>query len=309
MERVLVVGSAVVDLFVELDEVPNFARIIQASSIALYPGGKALNQAVCLSRLGTKHVSLLTTLGNDALGDFLINTLNSEGVDTNFCLRTSEKLSDITILLNSSHHETGIIGGRSAIKELKVADILNLKSEISQFDGILVTFETPLEVVEVLLKITGEVDVPVFLNPAPVRTFQRDLVSGVKCLIPNKIEAQKIADNLGIEYNNIDEIIMKLISDYRVETVCITDGGHGCIYNDGQLIRRADAQNVNVVDTTGASDAFCAALTLSLLRGKSLEHSVTFANLAGGIACETKGGLPSMPTSAKMNSRLSIPEF
>jgi ribokinase len=79
------------------------------------------------------------------------------------------------------------------------------------------------------------------------------------------------------------------------QLVAITMGIEGSlgVTPDGETF--AAAYDVPVVDTTGAGDAFCAALAVRLAEGAELPDAMRFANAAGALACTQHGAYPSMP--------------
>ena len=77
--------------------------------------------------------------------------------------------------------------------------------------------------------------------------------------------------------------------------VAVTTGECGVVTADPTDVTRVAAFDVDVVDTTGAGDAFCAALAVRLAEGAGLEHALRFANAAGALACTREGAEPSMP--------------
>jgi ribokinase len=66
------------------------------------------------------------------------------------------------------------------------------------------------------------------------------------------------------------------------------------------------ALNVDVVDTVGAGDAFCAALTVRLAEGAASDDALRFASAAGALACTKPGAEPSMPHRAAVEALLRV---
>ena len=70
------------------------------------------------------------------------------------------------------------------------------------------------------------------------------------------------------------------------------------------MLARAAPPQVAVVDTTGAGDAFVAALTMALLEGRDPEDALRFACTAGALSVTRAGAQPSLPRRAEVEARL-----
>jgi ribokinase len=84
----------------------------------------------------------------------------------------------------------------------------------------------------------------------------------------------------------------------------ITMGGHGAVAAADDVRLHAPAYTIDVVDSVGAGDAFCAALALRLAIGDALPEAVRYANAAGAFACTRHGAEPSMPRAGDVESIL-----
>jgi ribokinase len=82
-------------------------------------------------------------------------------------------------------------------------------------------------------------------------------------------------------------------------------GAAGALLVTGALTQHFPSFRVDVVDTTGAGDAFSAALTIGLAEGRPLAEAVRFANAAGALAVTRLGTLPAMPTRAETEALLA----
>src|SRR5690606_32795837 len=88
--RVVVVGSANVDLVVPVPRHPAGGETVLGGSLARHPGGKGANQAVAAARAGGADTSFIGALGSDESGDLLRESLESAGVDTALVTRVPE---------------------------------------------------------------------------------------------------------------------------------------------------------------------------------------------------------------------------
>jgi sugar/nucleoside kinase (ribokinase family) len=84
--RFVVIGAYVADCFVAAPRLPRWGEEYEVRSIQTSPGGKALNQAVALARLGA-HVTAIGAVGEDGLGRDIMSALTREGIETEFSSR------------------------------------------------------------------------------------------------------------------------------------------------------------------------------------------------------------------------------
>jgi len=73
------------------------------------------------------------------------------------------------------------------------------------------------------------------------------------------------------------------------------------VLEDGEEVARAASPPVEVVDGTGAGDAFTACLLVSLLEGRAAEEALARACVAGALAASRRGAQPSLPTAAEVD--------
>ena len=82
-------------------------------------------------------------------------------------------------------------------------------------------------------------------------------------------------------------------------------GEHVELLVEGRRASHLTAFAVDAVDSTGAGDAFTAALAVSLSEGRELEAAVSFANAAGAAAVTVLGAQPSMPSRSDVERILA----
>jgi ribokinase len=88
--------------------------------------------------------------------------------------------------------------------------------------------------------------------------------------------------------------------------VVVTRGPDGAdLLRPGRPVHRQPAFPVEVVDSTGAGDAFCAALAVAMAEGRELEDAVRLAAAAGALACRGVGARTSLPTREELDAMLA----
>lgn len=293
MPKIFVLGALVSDIIFEVPDWVAQDRSVHANRVTLSPGGKALNQAAAANRLGA-DVALIGCVGNDAFGDELLSVMNVEGVNIDYVVKhESAKTSIVGIIVKDN--VPGFIGAPDASKKITQTDIERALNTLTSDDILLVGFEIPQPLIQFALQMARDKGAITVLNPAPYFTtdaFVMTYLHLVDIIIPNKLEAQLLTET---QSNNLDELANMLL-DTGVKQVVMTDGESGSTFFDGHQTLEQGAFRVDVVDTTGASDAFVGAYCVGLANGWSVEQTLEFASASGALACTQHGTMSSMPT-------------
>ena len=291
--KVAVVGSYNTDLMSRTPRMPGPGETILGGPFRMGPGGKGSNQAVAAVRLGAE-VAMVCRLGNDVFGDFALETLQKEGVDTRFSRRDATKATGAALIVVDAEGENSIVVAPGANESLGPDDVNHAADAITGADVVLTQLEIPVESVHAVLQLARASGVRTVLNPAPARPLSDSLLEQVDVLTPNRGEAalltgRKIDDRQGLV------AAAGVLMDRGVGAVVFTLGGEGALLVAPQETVTVPAHKVDVVDTTGAGDAFNGALAVSLARGESLEEAVRFAVAAAALSVTKVGTAPAMP--------------
>ncbi len=294
MTHIIAVGGFVADLTLDVPTWPQPNRGTHTDKVIFAPGGKAVNQAVAAQRLGAQ-TAIVGCAGNDRLGDTLIATLNDEDVHTSYIKRHPSAETGIISMI--VHQGTpSFIGAPRASKLLTPADVEAAADAITSETIIITNFEIAQEVVKTTLRLAKSKGARTILNPAPLHHSLDtvDYWQDVDYLIPNLLEAQIL---LNIDSINAAQLIDRLL-EFGLGAVCITAGNDGSFFkraNSSDEVLHLPAFKANIIDTSGASDAFIGAFAFALAQGWPDAHTLRFASAAAAKACETYGALQSMP--------------
>lgn len=291
--KVFVVGSFNTDLAVRTPRMPVGGETILGNSFLTGPGGKGANQAVAAARLGAE-VNMLVKLGKDAFGDLAEQNLIKEGVRANFILRSSDSHTGVAFIIVDHQGENMIVVAGGANNLLSPADVDLAKNAICESNILLTQLEIPLETVKAAVEIAHRSGVKVILNPAPARELDSELLKMVDILTPNETEAQLIT---GLPVNNVEqaEAAARELMRRGVKSVVITLGDQGALVVQANSCMHVPSIQVDVVDTTGAGDAFSGALAVGLSEGFDLEYAARFANVTAALQVTRMGTAPAMP--------------
>ncbi|MGI5139843.1 MULTISPECIES: ribokinase [unclassified Streptomyces] len=290
----LVVGSANADLVIGVERRPAAGETVLGSDLVVHPGGKGANQAVAAARLGAR-TALLARVGDDAHGRLLLDSQREAGVDTVGVLVGGAPTGVALITVDPSGDNSIVVSpganGRLVPKDVRAAGSLLEASRVvsAQLE---IPLETVVEVVRTLPSGTRFV-----LNPSPPRPLPADVLAACDPLIVNEHEARVIAgDDLGGTPEDWAAALLAL----GPRSVVVTLGAEGALVADGEAMTRVPSVKVEAVDTTGAGDAFTAALAWRLGTGETLPEAAAYAARVGAAAVTRPGAQESFPTSEEV---------
>lgn len=284
--HVAVVGSANMDLVVQVPRLPRPGETVIGRRHFRNPGGKGANQAVAAARLGAS-VAMVGRVGDDDDGAQLLASLSNDGVDTTH-VQTGETPTGLALITVEDEGENAIVVSSGANDDVAVDDVDAARAVIEDAAVCLMQLEIPdAPVAEAARRCNGTV----LLNPAPARALSADLLAAVDVLVPNEHELAVLADR---ETGDVTAAARTLGFD---GTIVVTLGAEGAaiVDRDGSTTRVA-APQVEAVDTTAAGDAFCGAVAEALTRGAELVEAVRWACAAGAAAATSYGAQSSLPT-------------
>jgi ribokinase len=298
--RFVVIGAYVADCFVAAPRLPRWGEEYEVRSIRMSPGGKALNQAVALARLGAQ-VSAIGAVGEDGLGHDIMSALTREGIETEFFITCEKAATSICICFVGDNGQTSFVWHIDEGVAVTPEIVRDAEPALRRADAVLVTFEAPVPTIREALKLAQRSDAQVFLQPAPPLANPSAAATlpwgNVDVLVPNETEARAILEGVGVKRQALQEADLAdaLASELDVPLVVVTLGESGCVSNSSGVARRYPAQQTAPVDTTGASDAFTATLAAYLVGGRPEMVAIEAATAAAATSISRRGGHESMP--------------
>ena len=282
--RIAVIGSVNLDLFTYAETLPRPGETVTGATLTRHPGGKGANQAIAAKRLGAE-VAFVGCLGNDAFADEALSLMRTEGVDLSVINTFSDVPTAVALIMVGADGENLITvasGANGAFSDDYVV--------VPHADAVLCQLEIPVDTVMVVAEqVRGRAASLFALNAAPALPVPDALLAATNLLIVNEHERAAYGSQLD-GYRGL------LATTYGVEGAVLSKGG--------VELARARPPQVDVVDTTGAGDAFSAALTVALARGDAPGHALEFAVTAGALACMGAGAQPSMPFCSDIAARM-----
>lgn len=284
--KVVSFGSLNYDLSIWLDRLPGPDETLRAQRMEAFSGGKGANQATAAARLGA-DTHMVGCVGDDDRGRWLLDVLDDSGVDTGLVRIVEEPTGTAVPLISPVDVSIVIVAGANA--STGVADAVAAAEVIAAADVLLLQGEVGAAGARRAAQAARSGGTTVVFNPAPVDPFLVEAVIPLTdVLVVNRAEQSQI-DAIGPDTGHCDTVV--------------TLGGRGAQVDDVVV----PSYPAEVVDPTGAGDAFCGALGVALAEGRPLIEAVRFANAAGSLAVATPGAQPSMPTRASVDALLAIP--
>ena len=293
------VGSANMDIVFTVERIPQPGETLLAESVATYPGGKGLNQAVAAARAGAA-TTFVGAIGTDDRGDELARTMADAGIDRSLVRRSPAPTGQAFIVVSASGENTIIVasGANAGVTELTDAE----RAAVTGAAVLLMQLELPMELVLEAARTAKAAGTTVMLNAAPARELPDELISTIDYLMVNEHEACLVGGS-----EDVAEASRRLAS--RVGSVIVTLGAEGSVlYDDGVELARVPARRVTAVDTTGAGDTYCGAFAAAIAEGQGLEAAVVFATAAAALSVQALGAVPSIPSRDRIEAMLAEPQ-
>jgi sugar/nucleoside kinase (ribokinase family) len=289
---VLCIGILVADVFVPpLERLPGAGELVATDDFLIQSGGCAANVAIALRKLGVR-AAVCGRVGDDAFGEFIERDLRSHRIDTSGVRRTAGYGTSKTVILPVTGEDRRYIHSFGANTALTVSDInssmLNAARAVYVGGYLILPGLRDEQLALVLLearargtKIVLDIAAPAGRDPS---------LESVRMLLP-------VADYF---VPNVDEARMltgtsdpgrqaSCLIEQGARTVVIKLGERGTYIRSGEQAFELPAGSVDVVEPSGAGDAFAAGLVVGILEGWSIERMVRFASVIGASACTALG--------------------
>jgi ribokinase len=283
---------------------PQPGETLVAHDLSIEPGGKGLNVAVGLHRLGVQ-VQALLGCGQDQAGDALMKLFETEGLSTQAVRRFA----------SASGWGSGWIAadGRNAIAVYPGANLLltaqdarACQADIEHADLVYGQFETSIPAVEAAFEIAHQAGIPTVLNPSPWAAVSPALMACTQTLLVNEVEAGLL---LGFEHEvrlqdqaTVMAALPKLFVQWpALSTLVMTLGAQGCwgvqrpVSGQSLVLWHVSAAPVQAVDSVGAGDTFACGYLWASLRKLPFEACLKWGNAGGALMASQRGVLQALP--------------
>jgi len=300
--KLTIVGNINIDFVMEAERMPRPGETLVGTELKFVAGGKAANQAVTAARLGAQ-VTLIGRVGRDAFGPALVQNFEREGINTDHIVRDDGATSGAAFIVLMPSGENSIISVLGANDLVDSPQVEEAASAIERADILLTQLAVPLDSVDRAMQIAVDRGVPVQMDPTPIGRGLPKLWHRSYRVTPNETEAEEMVK---VEVTDIPSTLQAARKMRRrgVKVPVIKLGAQGCLVLDDRGPRLVKGYEVEVVDTTGAGDAFAAGLAVRSAEGAPADQALAFANACGALACTKFGAQTSLPSREEVEQFL-----
>jgi ribokinase len=290
--RVVVVGSLNMDLIVNVPHLPRPGETVIGDSLFRAAGGKGANQAVGAARLGAS-VTMIGRVGHDSFGRDLTRGLRDEGVSTRWVLG-SDRATGTALIEVDEGGENTIALAPGANQDLLPEDVP--RNAIDAADVVVAVLEVPLASIEEAFRLARLGGVRTILNAAPAQKVPASLLRLTDAVVCNEVELGMLLHTPVAAGG--EAAAARAIRSAADQVVVVTLGERGALAVVGDDVLEQAAFSVQVVDSTGAGDAFVAGF--SVAGPSDVRAALRFGCAAGALATTRRGAQPSMPSLAEV---------
>jgi ribokinase len=285
--NITVIGTASKQLTYHVDQLPIQGENLRADHFLLSAGGRGVLQAVQAARLGA-NVSLLCKFSDDLEAGELIRMLLNENIRV-LTVERSRLETSVTIGVFDAFKNHFFINSSQASFDLDPLDLEPYATRIRESSVLLLDQNVPPETMTSILAMTALHNPFVILNPSPPYRLQAQLYPYVTCMTPNAEELAKLTGNADLEEG------VAILLNWGVKHVIVTLGERGCYYAKNDEAYFVESLRIKPLDTSGAGDAFNAALAVAIAQGKTMRESLIYANAVGALCTLKEGCVESLP--------------
>ncbi len=308
MYDVVAIGELLIDF------APSGTKEEETALFERNPGGAPGNVLAILAKLG-KKTALVSKVGQDQFGEFLISVMKDIGIETRSILSTKEANTTIAFVHLDSNGDRSFSfyrkpGADMLISEKEVDSSLVCDTRIFHFGSVSMTCEPSRGATLHAVKIAREKGITISFDPNLRPQLWNDLNEakqiievGLKYTDILKVSEEELEFITGLD--DLEAGSEYILKKYGIKMILVTLGAKGCFYRAGIQTGSLPTYNVKTVDTTGAGDAFLGAFLYKVIENKKpfmnlsraeVEQMIDFANAAGSISTTKKGAIPAMPT-------------
>ena len=303
MKPICIFGIFVADLCFFSHTIPIRGQTVLGSKHIVGPGGKGSNQAIAAARLGG-NVNFITKLGKDSHAKMALSLYKDSGVQIDAIIQDFNLTTGVAgIMIDEKTGDNIINVVPGAAAHLDNKDIDQKINLIKNSKIFLTQLETPSETTSYALKKAKDLGNITILNPAPAAAIKDSDFKLIDFFTPNEKEAGFYL-NRNIKTNKDIEDAGNDLLKKGINNVAITLGSKGVYFVNAKEKYYVDAFKLksNVVDTTGAGDAFNGAFAFALANEYKNKEALIFANKVAGISTTKLGAANSMPKIEEVNN-------
>lgn len=294
--RIAVIGATFVDIkgFPYDTYIPTGRNVGRVEYIH---GGVARNVVEDIANVELRPI-FLGIVDDTPMGQDVVEKLRNHKVNTDYILTRPDGMGTWLAVFDNNGDVAGSISKRPNM--LPVADLLEEKGDeiFSQIASVVIEVDLDKEIVKRTLELAKKHNVKVFgvVSNMSLASKRRDFLKSFDCFICNQLEAGLlfVDDYSSLTPEEMAQVLAEKIVGAQIPSMVVTMGAQGAVYADLEGNRGVcPARNVQVKDTTGAGDAFCAGVSIGLTYGKALPQAIDIgATLAASVIVSEENVCP-----------------
>ncbi|WP_248924781.1 carbohydrate kinase family protein [Paenibacillus hamazuiensis] len=263
-------------------------------SIQFVHGGVGRNVVENLANLGLP-TAFVSTLDDTALGEDIHKRLKAAGVSTEYLLRTpSEGMGMWLAVLNENGDLAGSISQMPNLTTMQNLVMQRGEDIVKNSSHLVLEIDLNAEISSRALELAKQWNKPVYGIPGNLDVIlkHKEMLGELECFICNDVEAEKLISG---DFNSLDTdgkiaALVNYVDAHSLKAMVVTLGENGSIYYDGKT-KQSGYQPVfpvQLVDSSGAGDAFFSGTVMGLVRGLTLGEAVICGTKVAGWTIESK---------------------
>ena len=293
---IVVIGATFVDIkgFPEDTYLPTGRNVGRVEYIH---GGVARNVVEDIANVELRP-TFLGIVDDTPMGTDVLQKLNNHKVNTEYVMTIPGGMGTWLAVFDNNGDVAGSISKRPNM--LPIVELLEEKGDeiFSQADSVVLEVDLDKEIVKLTLDLAQKHHVKVFglVSNMSIAAKRRDFLRSFDCFICNQLEAGLLFldDYTGNSPEEMRSVLAQKVVQAQIPSMVVTMGDQGAVYAtaDGQS-GVCPARKVQVKDTTGAGDAFCAGVSIGLTYGKTMAESIEIGSiLAASVITSSENVCP-----------------
>ena len=289
------IGICTVDHLLLVPRMPLNNGTMRATKYLHQSGGLASSALVAAARLGAR-TKMIGRIGDDEDGEFIRRELDDEGVDTSRLLVEAGTGSHVSVVLvNEQTGDRSIVSRTATGSPIMPQDLT--REDITRAKVLFIDDVSPVTLQAVAW--ARAAGIWVVMDPSCPYPVAKEILPDVDVPI---VPEQWARDWMP---NQPDGAVVETLYRAGAKIAIVTLGERGCLVCSDEGLQAFPAYPVEVVDTTGAGDAYHGAFMYALLQNWDLGRMVRFAAAVGSMNCRALGGRTALPTRAEVDDFLA----
>ena len=293
---IVVIGATFVDIkgFPEDAYIPTGRNV---GRVEYLHGGVARNVVEDIANAELRP-TFLGIVDDTPLGEDVLKKLRNHKVNVDYVLTRPDGMGTWLAVFDNNGDVAGSISKRPNM--LPLLELLREKGDeiFRKADSVVLEVDLDKELVKAILELAEKHRTKVFgvVSNMSIAVKRRDFFQRFTCFICNLQEAGQLFldDYQGLTPEELRQIIREKVLQARIPAMVVTMGEQGAVYADSQGSSGCcPARRVQVKDTTGAGDAFCAGVAIGLTYGKALPQAIEIGSmLAASVITSSENVCP-----------------